>query len=201
MARTQAADYDERRASIVEAAAGLFADKGFEGASVADLALRCGVSKSLIYHYYGSKEDILYDVMISHVRALDAAAREAVAGGSAAAKLRALTHRFIAIYIGAADRHRVLLNDLKHLPEARRGEIVSVQRGLIDAVRELIVTIEPRLAARAEGAVTAMLFFGVINWTHTWYDPEGPVAPEALADMATDLVMGGFKQLAERPPL
>ena len=70
MARTQAADYEERRTAIVEQAARLFAERGFLGASIADLAEACDSSKSLIYHYYASKEDILYDVMHSHVRAL-----------------------------------------------------------------------------------------------------------------------------------
>src|SRR5262249_52861899 len=108
MARTQAADYDERKESIVGAAARLYARRGFNGASVADLAESCGTSKSLIYHYYQSKEDILFDVMISHVRALDEAAREAVAdGASPAEKLRRVARTFMALYVGAADRHKV----------------------------------------------------------------------------------------------
>lgn len=197
MARTQAVDYDERRAAIVAAAAALFAERGFEGASVADLAQHCAVSKSLIYHYYQSKEDILYDVMISHVRALEAAAREAVAAqGAPEQKLKALARSFTALYVGAANRHRVLLNDLKRVPEPRRGEIVAVQRGLVDAVRGLVVAIEPRINQRGDSTAAAMLFLGAINWTHTWYDPIGAVAPEALADMAVDIVLGGLPRLA-----
>ena len=108
MARTQASDYDERKQTIVEAAAALFASRGFNGASVADIAERCKTSKSLIYHYYESKEDILYDVMISHVRALETAAADALAGGAKPdQKLRDLTQLFMALYVGAADRHQV----------------------------------------------------------------------------------------------
>ena len=70
MARTQAADFAARRAAIVEKAAALYAERGFLGASIADLAKACRTSKSLIYHYYPSKEDILFDVMHSHVRSL-----------------------------------------------------------------------------------------------------------------------------------
>ncbi len=199
MARTQAADYDERRAAIVEAGATLFAEEGFEGASVADLAQRCGVSKSLIYHYYDSKEDILYDVMITHVRTLDAAAREAVAeAGAPDRKLRALAQSFISLYVNAAARHRVLLNDLKRVPEPRRGEIVAVQRSLIEIVRSLLSEIEPRLGERGEGIAAAMLFFGSINWIHTWYDPKGAVGPKMLADMAVDVALGGVGRIARK---
>src|SRR5690606_38648967 len=130
--------------------------EGYNGASVADLAKRGKISKSLIYHYYQSKDDILYDVMISHVRALEAAAKEATAGTEAPErKLRELTHRFMALYVNAADRHKVLLNDLDHLPKARRAEIVAVQRRLIEMVQRLLVEIEPGLKRKSGAAFAA----------------------------------------------
>ena len=196
MARTQAAEYDERKQAIVEAAAALFAADGFNGASVADIAERCKTSKSLVYHYYESKEDILYDVMISHVQALEAAAADAMAGTEGPdQKLRDLAQLFMALYVGAADRHKVLLNDLDRLPKAKRAEIVAVQRGLIESVRTLLIEIEPALAEKPGAAfAAAMLFFGMINWTHTWFDANGPVSAEALAEMAIDLTLGGLAQ-------
>jgi AcrR family transcriptional regulator len=199
MARTQAAEYDDRKQAIVEAAAALFATRGFTGASVADIAQRGKISKSLVYHYYESKEDILYDVMISHVRALEDAAREAIAGDARPdRKLRELAHHFMALYVGAADRHKVLLNDLDHLPKARRAEIVAVQRGLIEIVRKLLVEIEPALKKKSGASFSAaMLFFGTINWTHTWFNPSGPVSAGALAEMAVDLALGGLAKAAE----
>ncbi len=199
MARTQAADYDERKQAIVETAAALFASHGFNGASVADIAQRGKISKSLVYHYYQSKEDILYDVMISHVRALEDAAREVMEElHTSERKLRELTHRFMALYVGAADRHKVLLNDLDHLPKARRAEIVAVQRRLIETVQKLLVEIEPALKRKSGASfAAAMLYFGMINWTHTWFDPRGPVSAGALAEMVVDLVFGGIQKAAE----
>jgi AcrR family transcriptional regulator len=197
MARTQAADYDQRRADIVTQAARLYAKHGFLGASVADLAMACDVSKSAIYHYYPSKEDILYDVMISHVRALEEAAAAAMAiEAPADVKLRTLARAFMALYVGAADRHKVLLNDLDHVPKARRAEIVAVQRGLIDAVRKLLAEIAPGLKRKSgENFAAAMLFFGAINWTHTWYNAKGSVSAERLADMAVDVTLGGLARV------
>jgi AcrR family transcriptional regulator len=199
VARTQAAEYDQRRGAIVAAAAALFASRGFAGASVADIAQRGRISKSLVYHYYGCKEDILYDVMISHVRALVDAAREVMATKEEPQrKLRELTHRFMALYVGAVDRHKVLLNDLDHLPKTRRSEIVGVQRGLIEIVQKLLVEIEPALRKKSGASfAAAMLYFGAINWTHTWFDPRGRVSAGALAEMAVDLVLGGVRKAAE----
>jgi AcrR family transcriptional regulator len=194
MARTQAADYEERRTAIVEQAARLFAERGFLGASIADLAEACDSSKSLIYHYYASKEDILYDVMHSHVRALLDAAEE-VAGGTAqpAAKLRALTTAFLKLYVGAATRHRVLLNELQRLPERQRTTIIAIQRRLIEIVEGVLVELQPGLSGTLKRPA-AMLYFGMINWTHTWLDPEGAATPEQIATLAANMFLEGLER-------
>jgi AcrR family transcriptional regulator len=196
VARTQALEYDQRRERIVEKAARLFARDGFLGASISELADACKISKSAIYHYYPSKEDILFDVMHSHVVALQETAQKAIAAqANSDARLRNVTHAFLSLYAGAADRHKVLLNELDRLPKARRAQIVGIQRGLIDIVEALLCDIQPKLA-HAEGAsrAAAMLFFGMINWTHTWFNPKGPVSADALADMAVDVALGGFRE-------
>jgi len=196
MARTRAEDYAQRRQAIVEKAALLYAKKGFDGASLADLARACKTSKSLIYHYFGSKEDILFEVMESHVRALVEAAR-AVAKSPAPApdKLRRLTHDFMHLYEGARARHRVLLNELGRLPNGQRAAIVREQRELIETVADLLTAIRPELAGDMR-VPAAMLYFGMINWTHTWFDPKGPVTADMIADLAADVAITG---LGERP--
>ncbi|MBV9993542.1 MAG: TetR family transcriptional regulator [Alphaproteobacteria bacterium] len=194
MARTQAADYGERRDAIIGKAAELYAGRGFLGASVADLAEALGMSKSLIYHYYPSKEDILFDVMHSHVRALLDAAEAVVAReGAAADKLDALTHDFMRLYVGAASRHKVLLNELARLPAKQREVVVRIQRRLIDIVEALIAEIRPELKARRPAA---MLYFGMINWTHTWLDPDGKVAPAKVASLANAIFLDGLTKAA-----
>lgn len=192
MARTQAADFAERRAAIVETAARLFAERGFLGASIADLAVACGSSKSLVYHYYASKEDILFDVMHSHVRSLLDAAEEAAASKTgAAAKLRALTHAFMRLYVGADARHRVLLNELQQLPKEQRAIVIGIQRRLIAVVAHIVAELSPDLSP-ALIRPAAMLWFGMINWTHTWMDPQGAAAPGSIAELAAQVFLGGI---------
>ena len=197
MARTQAADYDEKRLAIVDAAAELYAEYGFLGASLVDLAERCNSSKSLIYHYYGSKEDILYDVMASHIDALNAAVDEVSARGLVGAdKLRALTHAFTRLYVDAGARQKVLLNELAHLPEDRRARIVTGQRRLVDLVESLLCEIQPSLRrSKTKRRPAAMLYFGMINWMHTWFRPDGAASADAVADMVVDLTLGGLPAL------
>ena len=191
MARTQASDYEQRREAIVERAAKLFATTGFRGASVAELATACETSKSLIYHYYSSKEEILYAVMASHIDQLCQDVGEVMAlPAEPAAQLRSLLHGFMRHYVGAADRQKVLLNELDSLPPDRKAAIVAKQRIIIDAVQQLLVAIDPVLRDDpAVARVRTMLLFGMINWTHTWFDPAGTVSTDSVAEMALELIV------------
>jgi AcrR family transcriptional regulator len=191
MARPQSPDYDKRREAILDAAARLYARKGFQGASIAEIAEAGGTSKSLIYHYFPSKDDILHEVMTTHLDALVEAAEETTASGSAHEKLNALTHAFMRLYVGAQDSHKVLLNELDNLPPARRTEVVAKQRRIIGAVETLVRELRPGAGDLA--LPLAMLFFGMINWTHTWFRPGGAVDAERLADEAVKLMLGGIQ--------
>ena len=188
MARPQSPDYDRRRAGIVDAAAALYAKRGFQGASVADLAKACDTSKSLIYHYFPGKDDILHAVMAEHLDALVEAAEMAAGGDTPEAKLRELTMSFMRLYVGAQARHKVLLNELDNLSPAARADVVAKQRRVI----ALAETILGEIAAPHDARVNAMLFFGMINWTHTWFDPAGPVMPEALGMRVVELMLKGL---------
>jgi AcrR family transcriptional regulator len=190
MARPQSPDYDKRREAIVAAAAALYARRGFTGASIADLAKACGSSKSLIYHYFPSKDDILYEVMAAHLDALVDAAYDAMHAGSARDRLEALTLAFMRLYVGAQHSHKVLLNELDNLPAGRRAEVVAKQRRIIGVVEELIREIRPELNPRT--LPLAMLFFGMINWTHTWFRPGGNMRAEEIAGLAVDLMLNGI---------
>ena len=192
MARTQAVDYEERREAIVERAADLFAARGFLGASVSDIAKACKTSKSLLYHYYPSKEDVLHAVMTSHIDRLvedvDTAMQMVT---DARSRLRFLLRLFMKDYVGAAARQKVLLNDLENLPEDKRVGIVAKQRYIVDAVQALLAEIEPKLSRdKAEARARTMLLFGMINWTGNWYDVAGPIKPDTIADMALEMVSG-----------
>lgn len=195
MARTQSSDYPLRREAIVESAAELIAARGFLGASMADLAQACGASKSLLYHYFPSKEDILYEIMASHLAVLEEAAERSLADSAAGpeARLRALLGGWLEHYAGARARHVVLLNGLDFLPPPRRMEVVRRQRGLIARMERVLAALRPGLATdRGRLRACAMLAFGMINWTHTWYDPQGPLKAEDLSRLASDLVLNGL---------
>ena len=189
MARTQARDYGQRREDILNLASELFARKGFAESSMSKLAEASSVSKSLIYHYFHSKEDILYAVMASHIDILEGdVSRVAAMAGGPLEKLTALIQRFMAHYVGAADRQKVLLNELDSLPPEKRSDLIRRQRAIVNATQELVVGVYPALSTNpARAKVQTLLLFGMMNWTHTWFSTEGPLKATDVAGMILEL--------------
>ena len=157
----------------------LFAERGFLGASIADLAKACDISKSLIYHYYDSKEDILFDVMHSHVRVLlDCGGGDRGAQHRAAEKLRALTLCLRAALCrrGGAPA-RAAERDRAPFESATRASVVGHSAAADrNCARKFLRRIRPEPGAPLKPPA-AMLYFGMINWMHTWLDPSGRVNP------------------------
>ena len=70
MARPKSATHDIKRDAILDIAAQCFADRSYPAASMNEIALACGTSKARLYHYYGSKEAILFDLMDRYTQRL-----------------------------------------------------------------------------------------------------------------------------------
>ncbi len=194
MARTQAADYDARREAITAAAAVLFAKKGFLGASVADLSAACRISKSLIYHYFPAKEDILFAVMWSHVSRLVALAKAIDESERPPDQsVRIFARGLMEQYIGAQTAQKILLNELDNLPPDKRALVVQAQREVLAALDRLLVALRPGLQDQPkQRRPIVMMFFGMLNWTHVWFDPKGAVPAGTIADLAADMFLRGL---------
>jgi AcrR family transcriptional regulator len=200
MARKQAADFAQKQQRIRDGAAELFARDGFDATSIADIASACGVAKSLVYHYFESKEEILFDLLGAHMDALLAAAEAALGvSDDPERQFRAFVRAHLKLYAHARAKHILLLNGLRSLPEGRRKAIVAKERRLIGMAADLLTRLAPELAAqKALRMPAAMSFYGLINWTYTWYRADGAMTPEAFADMAAEMVLRGLPAAVAR---
>jgi len=191
MARTKAYDYDSKRDAITNKAAKLFAEKGFSGASLSDISKACHVSKSLIYHYYPSKEDILFGIMKDHIDELNTVLNDtSLIHDNPHIEFHNLTQAIVVCYAGAENAQKVLLYDLNNLPSKQRDYIIEQQRGVISRFEAVYVRAAPELKDQPEILRTKiMLFFGMINWLHTWFNPKGAVSRNEVAKLAAETVL------------
>ena len=152
-----------------------------------DIALAGATSKARLYHYYDSKEAILFDLLDRYTQRLLALIGEAEATAQRRdlddrAALHELVRSFLREYETSATRHVALLHDAKFLGEQQRELILNRQRDVVSAVTRFLKRAYPgRVTADNQTALTMMLF-GMINWTFTWLRPGGRLSYAAFAE-------------------
>ena len=188
MPRRRATSYDIKLEHIRDTAAGLFARDGFTRTSMAELAGACGVSKALLYHYFDSKEALLFDILRAYLADLEAAV--AIAPRAAASPrdhLRDLIRALLRQYREAGNTHKLLTFELAVLADDRQAEL----RG---AERRIMARFDAALAAAAADAgrrvpldgPRAMMLFGTLNWTYTWFRDDGKLSLDDYCELVTD---------------
>ena len=198
MARTQAKDHSAKREAILEAAARVFASEGFDRASMAALAQDAGISKANIYHYYDSKDALLFDLLDSHLKELrDRLAEANLDGLAPAEKLLALCVEVLLAYQGADNAHRVQSAGMDHLPPDQRQILVGYQRDMVKKLSSVIAENAPDVFERdpAKLRSVTMSVFGMLNWHYMWNASADEDARRAYGAEVAKLALGGLKAL------
>lgn len=192
MPRVRADDYDDKTKAILDSAAALFARTGYPNAKMQDIAKACGASKSMLYHYFETKDDLLYAMLEEHLLLLIAAMEQAFA---AATDRRERFRCFIQVYVQksarARRRHTVAINDLRFLPKARQAPLLALERRVIKLIAGLLRQLNPGLGA-SHYKPYALMLVGMLNWTETWYRPGGTIKPQELCDRIARLFLQGL---------
>ena len=197
MARPKSQHHDLKRDEILDIAAQCFASQSDPAASMNDIAAAGGTSKARLYHYYGSKDAILFDLLDRYTQRLLAIIGQAEATAQRRnlddrAALHELIRSFLEEYETSATRHVALLNDTKFLGDEQRELILNRQRDVVSAVTRFLRRAYPhRLNPVNQTAVTMMLF-GMINWTFTWLRPGGAMSYAAFAEEVIAMLEGGL---------
>lgn len=194
MARPRADNYEEQREAILKRAATLFAQRGYVGTSMNDVALACGLSKPTLYHYYRDKDEMLASIAEGHVSRLVQLVESVEADSSDAPedRLELLITRFLLEYADAQDAHRVLTEDVKFLPEADRERILNKERRVVAAYANAIGVLRPDIKTAGLDKPVSMLLFGMLNWMFTWLKPNGAITHASIAPLVCDLFFYGL---------
>lgn len=195
MARPRAADYDDKRQTILAKSAGLFAERGYDRTSMSEIALALGVSKALFYHYYRAKEDLLFDIIRSHLTELVQAAESADDPALPPAdRLRRVIDAILDCYRDADAEHKIQISHLSQLSDERQAELKALERRLVDVMSGVVAALNPALG-RTQVKPLAMSIFGTLNWKYMWFREGGPVTREAYAAMVTEMFSAGIAGL------
>jgi AcrR family transcriptional regulator len=179
--------------SLTDVALAVFAERGYDGASMDDVARAAGITKASIYHHVAGKEALLERGLNRALDALFAILEEPeAAAGDAATRLRFIIRR-------VAETTLTLLPELTVLFRVRGGS--DVQRAALDRrrafdrhVADLIATAQGEGTVRADidARTLVRLMFGMSNSVVEWYRPGGAIAPAQLVEMLLALAFAGI---------
>ena len=162
-----------RRSELTREAARLFAEKGYHGTSIGDLAEALGVQKGSLYHHIESKQDLLYETMREGADAFHAALDAIPEDAPATEKIRLALRGHLRVVGEQLDVATVFVREWRYLEGDRRDEIVGERRRYEERFRALFR--EGRelgeLRTDLDDATAALLALSAANWAYTWLRP------------------------------
>lgn len=198
--------FDRRLAEILDAAAAIFYEKGYEGASMRDLSRESGMSLSGLYHYFDSKEKLLYLIQRHTFLTIVDRLREQLAGNTDPEEgVRIFIRNHLEYFIANMKAMKVLSHEADLLKGHYGQEIQTIKReyyricvDLLEAVRIARLGKNTPPPGRHQHRTEVLALFGMLNWIYTWYNPQiDPPASELAEDLA-ELYLRGV--LAEPLP-
>jgi AcrR family transcriptional regulator len=185
-----------RREELTRIAARLFAERGYQGTSLADLAEALGVQKPSLYHHIASKEDLLWEVACEGAEAFHAALDGVPANAPTTERIRLALRAHLAVVAGQLDVATVFVREWRYLAGGRRDRFVAERRRYEERVRDLFREGVERSELRTDIDVptAALLFLSAANWAYAWLRRGADT--DELADRLYGVLLDGMRGYA-----
>ena len=198
--RQKTAKYDRKLVEILRTAAAVFAEVGFDPASIRMVADRAGVSVAGLYYYVRSKDELLYliqyHVFDGLVRRFERDNERMLAEGGDAARPEARLHRFIHNhldhFLADMDSLTVCTRELGRLSGDYLQQVEALQRAFFHQAFEIFQELcSARDDCGMDPRTATLAMFGTINWVSSWYDPASDKSADELAGEFAKLYLRG----------
>ena len=191
--RERSEERARKREALLLAAVRMFNTRGFHATSLDDVAASLGVTKPVIYHYLGNKDQVLFEcVRIGLVELRESAEIARAAPGTGLDRLKVFLRRY-----GAANMHDfsrcVILTDDEALSPESAGRFRALKAEIDRAMRSLIEEAVADGSAEVDDVwLAAFTFAGALNWPARWHREDGPRPAAEIADRMVDLLVSGI---------
>lgn len=190
--------YDE----VFSAAARLIARDGFEKASIRAIAEETKLSQAALYHYFKSKDDLLYEIQKRTFTALrNSLALRLAPELTPDEKLRIFIFNHLEFFITNMNELRVCAFELGKLNGDRYERVRSIRQSYFNLAKQIIESVlaasncpkQPNARKQADAKRITLYLFGILNWIHMWYDVNRRNSVDEIANEITDMVLFGIK--------
>lgn len=200
LAGTIAKDYDKKRVKILSSAAEVFAREGIARASMNAVATSCGISKANIYHYYNSKNALIFGILDSYLCELrNLICSVDLKNLSAQEQLTQVAREFLLAYEGMDHEHKIQTEGLPLLPLEEQEVLKSYQREMVEFVSGVLNDASPEYFAQNQARLhdTTMSVFGMVNWFYMWHPNADREARIDYAKTVASITLGGVKSFKD----
>ena len=184
-----------RKAQILDVSTALFHERGYHATSLDDIADRIGFTKPAIYHYFRSKEDILFAIVDEIVdRGLERLTAVADKRISAAERMHELLVENTRVILQNIDANTVFYNERGLLSPEREEAIREREREYTRVVRRIYSDgVEAGEFIDVDPAVATNTLLGASIWAYRWFDPGGRLSLGQVADEIATLLLNGYR--------
>ncbi|MBI2955765.1 MAG: TetR/AcrR family transcriptional regulator [Acidobacteria bacterium] len=185
---------------ILESATREFCEKGYEGASIRDIARRSRVSLAGLYYYVESKEKLLYLIQKHCFATLIARLKERLeaAGSDPEQRLRLLICNHLDFFLRHREAMKVLSHESDSLTPPYQADVAELKRAYYRLACAIVEDLKRERKLRNLNTRLAVLsLFGMMNWIYTWHKPRLDPDSDALAEHIAGLFLGGIEAEAD----
>jgi AcrR family transcriptional regulator len=184
--------FDRQLSKILEHATEVFCEKGYAGASMRDLSRATGMSLAGMYHYFGSKERLLYliqkhtfSTILSSLRDRPLQSRDPEQG------IRAFIDNHLEYFLEHQQAMKVLSHEDEVLDGEYGREIARIKREYYQTCRELLDRYKKEKGLEFDSRTAVLSLFGMMNWIYTWYNPRLDGKADRLAEDMSNIFFKG----------
>ncbi|WP_082234085.1 TetR/AcrR family transcriptional regulator [Halobacillus massiliensis] len=180
------------REKIINTSLTLFEQHGFHGVTVKQIVEASNTSKGGFYHYFYSKEELLFVIHDSFITYVSKEAKDAIATHSSPVnQIQAIIRSFIKVFDLYKPHISVFYQESKYLKPAYEKQIKEKRDEFKQMVLQVIEDGQKAGHFRKEvpPILGTMSILGMVNWIYKWYDPHGEFSIDEIADVFIDLVL------------
>lgn len=187
--------YELNRERVVAVAADLFARHGYHGTGIAELAKAVGLGRGALYHYIGSKEALLYAISRTQVDRMNAQAEAILRAGLPPEELlREMARGLLRNIADHRSEWAVFFRDYSALSGERRDHVIAARERYEGYWRQALDRGVEAGVLRPTPALLVKGILGMLNYTYLWFEPDGALTPEELADEYVDTLLRGIRR-------
>jgi len=189
-------DEDSVPRRLLSNATKLFAMKGFDRTSVQEIVEAAGVTKGAMYHYFDSKDDLLYEIYARVLREqTDQLEKVAATGAPVRERLSDAASDVVVSTIASLDDSTIFMQSMHQLSEERRKAVRAERRKYHERFRSLIEEGQASGEFRTDkpADVVVDFFFGSVHHLGSWYHRTGPLSAREVGDHYADLLLDALR--------